>query len=246
MNRLGLWILASTLGISSGLNIPETNAMNEVKEQVVIFTSPEWENLSAENISSVLIPVNTSMFLWHTTKTSPPFWYLSFCSREKISPICQNSYELWDSFVDLDKAFEKIEKIHTFVNTQVLPTSDKAKYGKDEYWETITGKKDWRWDCDKYVLAKIEILLEEGIPHRALRPTVVILYNKEIKKYEAHLILIIFTDKWVLILDNLQKDIFIAGKLEDILADRKLGYSKIVQMPSDENPQIWVKPKPLG
>lgn len=244
MKLLRVWILVSTVSISSHLNIPETHAMSHVREQVNHIISLQ-QKTSLPKLLSPDIPVTTSMLLGHTTKSSLLFWYRDFCSREKDVGICHKSYEPWNFFIDLDKDFETIEKIHTFVNTQIVWISDEEKYKKEDYRESLVDKKDWRWDCDKYVLTKFDMLIHAGIPHKAIRPVAVMLYNKAIKKYEWHLVLMIFSNKWILILDSFQEQIFIAQSLEDILGDKDLWYGKIVQMPSDESPQIWVKPTSL-
>ncbi len=241
------WILlAAWLTLSWCASIPkEKDFWNSTSAQVTDILSHKESNsqnriLYTEPLSQTF-PKSTKELLWNVRKVRPLLWFREFCEREKRSPLCKDSYEDNKGYISLEKYFSSISKIHAFVNTQIIPTNDIERYKKEEFWESLAWKEDWRWDCDKYVLTKIDMLLHQWIPLKAMRPVAVMRYNEQIKAYEGHLTLIIFTNRWVLILDNLQNDIFIGLKIDDILQDKTLWYTKIMQIPSDEQPNIWVK-----
>ena len=80
------------------------------------------------------------------------------------------------------------------VNARVKPLTDQAHWGVVDRWDF---PDDGFGDCEDYQLLKRRMLVERGIPRRALRMTVVI---DEIG--EGHAVLMVRTDRGDLILDN--------------------------------------------
>jgi predicted transglutaminase-like cysteine proteinase len=80
------------------------------------------------------------------------------------------------------------------VNHRIKPLTDQAHWGMVDRWDF---PDDGFGDCEDYQLLKRRMLVERGIPRRALRMTVVI---DEIG--EGHAVLMVRTDRGDLILDN--------------------------------------------
>ena len=80
------------------------------------------------------------------------------------------------------------------VNTRIKPMTDQAHWGVTDRWDF---PDDGYGDCEDYQLLKRRMLVERGLPRRALRMTVVI---DEIG--EGHAVLMVRTDRGDYILDN--------------------------------------------
>ncbi|MGY2047257.1 transglutaminase-like cysteine peptidase [Methylobacterium sp. JK268] len=94
------------------------------------------------------------------------------------------------------------------VNTRIKPLTDQAHWGVVDRWDF---PDDGYGDCEDYQLLKRRMLVERGLPKRALRMTVVI---DEIG--EGHAVLMVRTDRGDYILDN---------KTNAILPWQRTGYT---------------------
>ena len=98
--------------------------------------------------------------------------------------------------VDLtDETRELITAVNRHVNRTIKALVDTKHWGKEDQWDLPT---DGRGDCEDYQLLKRKLLVEAGLPRRAMRMTVV-LGNRG----EGHAVLTIRTAGADLILDNL-------------------------------------------
>jgi predicted transglutaminase-like cysteine proteinase len=91
-------------------------------------------------------------------------------------------------------ALELIQAVNRFVNRSIVPRRDIEHWGKLDQWDLPS---DGVGDCEDYQLLKRKLLVEAGLPRRAMRMTVVI---DDIG--EGHAVLTILTDAGDLILDN--------------------------------------------
>ena len=80
------------------------------------------------------------------------------------------------------------------VNGKIKPITDKEHWGLVDRWEF---PDDGMGDCEDYQLLKRRLLVERGLPRRAMRMTVVI---DELG--EGHAVLMVRTDRGDFILDN--------------------------------------------
>ncbi|CAA9305236.1 MAG: hypothetical protein AVDCRST_MAG90-78 [uncultured Microvirga sp.] len=87
-----------------------------------------------------------------------------------------------------------IMAVNRRVNTRIRPMTDKAHWGVVDSWDF---PEDGAGDCEDYQLLKRRMLVERGLPRRAMRMTVVI---DELN--EGHAVLMIRTDRGDYILDN--------------------------------------------
>ena len=84
--------------------------------------------------------------------------------------------------------------MNRYVNRSIVPRRDIEHWGKHDQWDLPT---DGMGDCEDYQLLKRKLLVEAGLPRRAMRMTVVI---DDID--EGHAVLTVRTDAGDLILDN--------------------------------------------
>jgi len=87
-----------------------------------------------------------------------------------------------------------IMSVNRRVNSRIRPMTDKAHWGVVDSWDF---PRDGAGDCEDYQLLKRRMLVERGLPRRAMRMTVVI---DELN--EGHAVLMIRTDRGDYILDN--------------------------------------------
>ena len=107
------------------------------------------------------------------------------------------------------------------VNASVTPVTDQDHWGVVDSWDFPT---DGLGDCEDYQLLKRRILIEAGLPRRALRMTVVI-----DEKREGHAVLMVRTDRGDFVLDN---------KTNSVLPWHQTGYIYIKR--EGHNSPTWV------
>lgn len=90
--------------------------------------------------------------------------------------------------------WQLIVSVNRRVNTRIKPVTDDAHWGVIDRWDL---PQDGLGDCEDYQLLKRKILVERGLPRRALRMTVVI-----DEQNEGHAVLMVRTDRGDFILDN--------------------------------------------
>lgn len=96
---------------------------------------------------------------------------------------------------------ELIEAVNRHVNSTLTPMTDQAHWQLVDQWNIPT---DGTGDCEDFQLLKRKLLVEAGLPRRALRITVVL--NEQ---GEGHAVLMVRTTAGDFILDNLQRSVLI-------------------------------------
>ena len=127
----------------------------------------------------------------------PPSGYIAFCARFPGQCATQDgaAHE-----VDLtDDVWNMLEGVNTAVNRAIAPRDDSDHYGAREYWTIPT---DGYGDCEDYVVAKRQALIQAGLPAPALRIAVVFAPH-----FVRHAVLTVATDKGNYVLDNLRSAI---------------------------------------
>ncbi|MDP4005493.1 transglutaminase-like cysteine peptidase [Methylobacterium sp. NEAU K] len=109
-----------------------------------------------------------------------------------------------------------LQSVNRRVNARIRPITDQAHWGVVDRWDF---PDDGFGDCEDYQLLKRRMLVERGLPRRALLMTVVI---DEIN--EGHAVLTVRTDRGDFILDN---------KTDAIRPWRRTGYSFIKRAGQD-------------
>jgi len=87
--------------------------------------------------------------------------------------------------------------------------SDKANYGKTDYWATPVEFFQRGGDCEDFAIAKYTALRALGVPENRLRIAIV----QDLQKNIPHAILIVYTDQGPLVLDNQIKSAVSAEKV---------------------------------
>jgi predicted transglutaminase-like cysteine proteinase len=87
-----------------------------------------------------------------------------------------------------------IKAINTRINGSIIPLSDQDHWGVADRWDL---PDDGYGDCEDIQLLKRKLLVERGLPRRAMRMTVAI-----DDRGEGHAVLMMRTDRGDFILDN--------------------------------------------
>src|SRR5262245_34817879 len=134
----------------------------------------------------------------------PPQGFIDFCDRFPLQ--CELSKGVPQRLSINPETKHMLEAVNTAFNQSITPEEDRVHYGVHEYWTIPT---DGYGDCDDYVLAKRNALIELGIPVSALRIAIVFT-----PRFVRHSVLIVATDHGNYVLDNLRDDIVTWDKTE--------------------------------
>ena len=119
--------------------------------------------------------------------------------------------------------WKAIVEINERVNDTIIPVTDQDHWGVADRWDY---PDDGLGDCEDIQLLKRRMLTEKGLPHRALRMTVVI---DELGA--GHAVLMARTDRGDFILDN---------KRKAVLPWRETGYRYVKREGSDNAAWVWL------
>ena len=92
------------------------------------------------------------------------------------------------------RVWSTILSVNRSVNTRIRAITDDDHWGVADRWDIPT---DGMGDCEDFQLLKRKLLVEEGLPRRAMRMTVVI-----DDKGDGHALLTIMTNRGDIVLDN--------------------------------------------
>lgn len=90
--------------------------------------------------------------------------------------------------------WQTINAVNRRINQAVEAVTDLEHWGRPDRWDLA---EDGRGDCEDFQLLKRRLLVDAGLPRRAMRMTVVI-----DEKGEGHAVLTIITNRGDLVLDN--------------------------------------------
>jgi predicted transglutaminase-like cysteine proteinase len=119
------------------------------------------------------------------------------------------------------QAWRTLVSVNRTVNRKIEPMTDMEQLGVVDSWDLPTTGVG---DCEDYQLLKRRLLVEAGLPRRALRMTVVI-----DEKGEGHAVLMVRTDRGDFVLDN---------KIDTILPWHQTGYVYVKREGHDST--AWV------
>ncbi len=133
--------------------------------------------------------------LWAGGRANPTTGWLQFC--RKLPSECEVdasepermtlNLELWEAIVSVNQS----------VNATIKAVPDREHWGVADRWDY---PDDGIGDCEDIQLLKRKLLIEQGLPRRALRMTVVF-----DETGEGHAVLMALTDRGDFILDNKHK-----------------------------------------
>ncbi len=211
-----IWLSVSTLTGCNTTSALHTEALTPMYE--------ESDNTTAKHALSILE---------QKPDTTQPIGFIQMCQRrssgsEYYTPendiLCERKtykekalvYEDYDFLELLDNVKQQSAEI-------IEPNSDEELYNKREFWTYPIAEKDGKlfWDCDDYVMYHIDKLKQAGVSDYAMRPMMVKIPKDLASKYlisenlfsgddeNYHLVLVVFTDTGMHIMDNLRPNTFV-------------------------------------
>lgn len=154
--------------------------------------------------------------------TLPPPGFVALCMHSPA--LCAKADPSAPNLVTLNPATRAaLAAVNTEINIAITYETDEQHYGVANVWtpNAIGG----RGDCKDYALAKLELLVGEGLPKKALRIAIV-----RTAQEELHAVLTVATDKGDLVLDS---------ATSDIKPWRQTGYRWLERQSADD-PLRWV------
>ena len=166
------------------------------------------------------LPVMSAAIL-STGQAGPTPAWIAFCKQmpeecaldsSEPAVIALNS-EIWKLLVDVNER----------VNAKILPVTDQDHWGVADRWDY---PDDGLGDCEDIQILKRRILVEAGLPRRALRMTVVV---DELGA--GHAVLMVRTNRGDYILDN---------KRPAVLSWQETGYRYVKREGSEGAAWVWL------
>ena len=111
---------------------------------------------------------------------------------------------------------EKLEKVNSFFNKNIVFVSDMDNYGVEDYWATpVEALSRGAGDCEDYAIAKYFSLKIMGVAEEKLR----IAYVKSLQYNMFHMVMLYYSNPGAdpLVLDNLVNSIKPASERRDLL-----------------------------
>ncbi|MFC5083172.1 transglutaminase-like cysteine peptidase [Microvirga arabica] len=166
------------------------------------------------------LPVMSAAILSSGQAGPTPAW-INFCKQmpgecalDSSEPaVIGLNHETWKLLVDVNER----------VNAKILPVTDQDHWGVADRWDY---PNDGMGDCEDIQILKRRILIEAGLPRRALRMTVVI---DELGA--GHAVLMVRTDRGDYILDN---------KRAAVLSWQETGYRYVKREGSESTAWVWL------
>jgi len=125
-------------------------------------------------------------------ETRPVMGWVKFCDRHPSE--CEVDLSEPAVVTLSPKVWQTIVSVNAKVNGTIKPLTDQEHWGVADSWDF---PNDGAGDCEDYQLLKRKLLVDAGLPRRAMRMTVVI-----DEKGEGHAVLMIRTDRGDFVLDN--------------------------------------------
>jgi predicted transglutaminase-like cysteine proteinase len=149
-------------------------------------------SLAGESASAKIAALPSARPLPATGSARPTPAAVEFCHR--VPTECSIDLSEPASVKLTRETWKTIEAVNRAVNASVTRISDHDHWGIPDRWDLA---EDGYGDCEDIQLLKRKLLVERGLPHRALRMTVVI-----DPVGDAHAVLMVRTDRGDFILDN--------------------------------------------
>ena len=166
----------------------------------------------------------TSPYLRVFGVTPPPYGHVDFCNRDPKECREGNLEEMRRA--GIGAALVELDRVNRQVNAEIIPMTDQAQYGIEDYWTIpVSG----RGDCEDYALLKRQRLMRAGWPASALLMTVVF-----DERNEGHAVLTARTSQGDFVLDN---------KVEAVKLWAQTPYHYVMRQ-SYIDPKVWVSLDP--
>lgn len=162
--------------------------------------------------SSIFMPV------YGSARPLPAF--VRFCEENPGECVTTSSVE--KRFPASPQRLSELDEINRWVNQLIIPETDLAHYGIQDYWMLPS---DGKGDCEDYALLKRHELIKLGWPSSALLMTVV-----RDGKEEGHAVLTARTAAGDFVLDN---------KVNEVRLWNQTPYQFLMRQ-SYLNPRVWI------
>jgi predicted transglutaminase-like cysteine proteinase len=169
--------------------------------------------------AQTLASLPTSPQLAEKSGATPILAWAKFC--EQFPSECAVDLSEPTTIHLTQQVWNTIVSVNRRVNVRIKPITDKDHWGLVDRWEF---PDDGKGDCEDFQLLKRRMLVERGLPRRAMRMTVVI---DELG--EGHAVLMVRTDRGDFILDN---------KTSSVLPWDQTGYVYVKR--ESQSGQAWV------
>lgn len=176
-------------------------------------------------LAGMVAPAQASPAMVNAAEAPPIAAWSEFC---RLSPAeCAFDAAEPETIAATPEILDLVRAVNAYVNRTVSPITDPEYRGVSDRWEYPS---EGLGDCEDYQLLKRRLLVEAGLPKRALLMTVVI--NEQ---GEGHAVLTVRLDREDLILDN---------QTNAILRWDRTGYEFIKREAPTRTGWAYVKPGP--
>jgi predicted transglutaminase-like cysteine proteinase len=142
--------------------------------------------------AQTLAALPTARPIEHIGTAKPVLGWTRFCERNPDE--CRVDVAEPGVVTMTPQVWRTLVLVNRRVNARVKPMTDQEHWGVVDSWNF---PDDGYGDCEDYQLLKRRLLVEQGVPRRALRMTVVI-----DDQGEGHAVMMVRTDRGDFILDN--------------------------------------------
>ncbi len=167
-----------------------------------------------------VVPPIVSEELRSAGEAGPTLAFMQFCEQHPRE--CSIDSSEPDTIPLTDDIWASLQEVNKHVNLTIVPVADQDHWGVPDRWDY---PDDGLGDCEDIQLLKRKLLVERGLPRRAMRMTVVI---DELGA--GHALLRVRTDRGDLILDN---------KRDAVLPWRQTGYVYVKGEGTDGKAWVW-------
>nr|WP_201839314.1 transglutaminase-like cysteine peptidase [Microvirga zambiensis] len=165
-------------------------------------------------------PPDVSEILRASGEAGPTLAWIEFCEQNPRE--CMIDLSEPDTIPLTDTTWIALQEVNTHVNRTIAAVPDQDHWGVVDRWDY---PDDGLGDCEDIQLLKRRLLVERGLPQRAMRMTVVI---DELGA--GHAVMRVRTDRGDLILDN---------KRDAVLSWQQTGYVYVKGEGADGKAWVW-------
>ncbi len=177
-------------------------------------------SIPAHAFPQLNLPVRSDAILSSGQAGPTPAW-VAFCKQMPDECALDRSEP---AIIALDpQVWKLIVEVNERVNSRILPVTDQDHWGVADRWDY---PDDGLGDCEDIQILKRRLLIEAGLPRRALRMTVVV---DELGA--GHAVLMALTDRGDYILDN---------KRGAVLPWQETGYRYVKREGSESAAWVWL------
>ncbi|KLK89736.1 transglutaminase [Microvirga vignae] len=185
----------------------------------IAFAVIAFFSSSAPAIAESSFPAKQADRLHALGRAAPTWAWIRFCQKQPQE--CRIDRSQPERIALTPSAWAILQKVNEHVNATVLAVTDQDHWGVFDRWDY---PDDGLGDCEDIQLLKRRLLVQAGLPQRALRIAAVI-----DEQGQGHAVLMVLTDQGDFILDN---------KRDAVLPWRQTGYSYIKR--ESTNARTWV------